>query len=230
MSQRDISAIVMSRRDNNVERAKLGCPMAKSNHPAKVPTGRAGDSPAYWYRGVLWDVLLSADQTLGEFTFLEQVIPAGAGPPAHIHERQAEGFYLLSGEVEFVVGNDDEVLRAEPGSAVWVPKSTRHAFRVVSEEDARVLNFYTQAVSTTTFRFSASRRLPRRFPLQILGCRCWTGSVRAPRRRGGRPIFNGWPTSPREPGTSRCPTPIRIYALALTRRGQCDVPIRSNSR
>lgn len=117
--------------------------MAKSNHPAKVLTGRAGDSPAYWYRGVLWDVLLSADHTLGEFTFLEQVIPAGAGPPAHIHERQAEGFYLLSGEVEFVVGNDDEVLRAEPGSAVWVPKSTRHAFRVVSEEDARVLNFYT---------------------------------------------------------------------------------------
>ena len=117
--------------------------MAKSNHPAKVLTGQAGDSPAYWYRGVLWDVLLSADQTLGEFTFLEQVIPAGAGPPAHIHERQAEGFYLLSGEVEFVVGNDDEVVRAEPGSAVWVPKSTRHAFRVVSEEDARVLNFYT---------------------------------------------------------------------------------------
>ncbi len=117
--------------------------MAKSNHPAKVLTGQAGDSPAYWYRGVLWDVLLSADQTLGEFTFLEQVIPAGAGPPAHIHERQAEGFYLLYGEVEFVVGNDDEVLRAEPGSAVWVPKSTRHAFRVVSEEDARVLNFYT---------------------------------------------------------------------------------------
>jgi mannose-6-phosphate isomerase-like protein (cupin superfamily) len=117
--------------------------MAKSDRPDKVLLGQAGLAPAYWYRGVLWDVLLSADQTLGEFTFIEQIIPAGAGPPAHIHERQAEGFYLLSGEVEFIVGADDEVVRAEPGSAVWVPKSTRHAFRVVSPEDARVLNFYT---------------------------------------------------------------------------------------
>lgn len=104
--------------------------------------GHAGESPAYWYRGTLWNVLMAADQTLGEFTLLEQTIPAGAGPPAHVHERQAEGFYILAGELELVVGPDDEVLRAGPGSAVWVPKATRHAFRVVSDEDARVLNFY----------------------------------------------------------------------------------------
>ena len=39
-------------------------------------------------------------------------------------------------------GHDEQVVRAGPGSVVWVPKSTRHSFRVVSEEDARVLNFY----------------------------------------------------------------------------------------
>jgi len=86
---------------------------------------------------------MSADQTLGEFTLLEQIIPAGAGPPPHVHERQAEGFYILSGELELVVGLDEEIVRAEPGSAVWVPKSTRHAFRVVSDEPVRLLNFYT---------------------------------------------------------------------------------------
>lgn len=105
-------------------------------------TGRAGESPAYWYRRTLWNVLMSADQTLGEFTLLEQTIPAGAGPPAHVHERQAEGFYILSGELELRVGPDERVITAGPGSAVWVPKSTRHAFRVVSDEDARLLNFY----------------------------------------------------------------------------------------
>jgi len=116
--------------------------MATSDKAAETLLGRAGASPAYWYRSVLWNVLMSADQTLGEFTLLEQVIPAGAGPPAHVHERQAEGFYVLSGELELVVGLDEEVVRAEPGSAVWVPKSTRHSFRVVSDEDARLLNFY----------------------------------------------------------------------------------------
>jgi len=117
--------------------------MAKGDKSAQVLLGRAGQSPAYWYRGGLWNVLMSADQTVGEFTFMEQIIPAGAGPPAHVHERQAEGFYVLSGELELVIGHDDDVMRAGPGSAVWVPKSTRHAFRVVSDEDARVLNFYT---------------------------------------------------------------------------------------
>ncbi len=117
--------------------------MAERDNPAKAFRGRAGDSPAYWYRGGLWNVLMSADDTLGEFTFMEQIIPAGAGPPAHIHERQAEGFYILSGELELVIGHDDQVVRAGAGSAVWVPKSTRHAFRVVSDDDARVLNFYT---------------------------------------------------------------------------------------
>jgi mannose-6-phosphate isomerase-like protein (cupin superfamily) len=116
--------------------------MASTDNAAEVLLGRAGESPAYWYRAVLWNVLMSADQTLGEFTLLEQIIPAGAGPPAHVHERQAEGFYVLSGELELVVGLNDEVMRAEPGSAVWVPKSTRHSFRVVSDEDARLLNFY----------------------------------------------------------------------------------------
>jgi mannose-6-phosphate isomerase-like protein (cupin superfamily) len=108
-----------------------------------VLLGRAGESPAYWYRGVLWNILVSADHTLGEFTLLEQVIPAGAGPPAHVHERQAEGFYVLSGELELMVGVDQDIVRAGPGCAVWVPKATRHAFRVVSDEDVRCLNFYS---------------------------------------------------------------------------------------
>lgn len=116
--------------------------MSTTDKSAGVLLGRAGRSPAYWYRGVLWNVLMSADQTLGEFTLIEQIVPAGAGPPAHVHERQAEGFYVLSGELELTTGPDDDVVRAEPGSAVWVPKSTRHSFRVVSDEDARLLNFY----------------------------------------------------------------------------------------
>lgn len=143
MSRRDISATVMSRRDNTDRDGGEGAIMTTSGKAAEVLLGRAGESPAYWYRGVLWNILASADQTFGEFTLLEQVIPAGAGPPAHVHERQAEGFYVLSGELELVVGPDDEIVRAGPGSAVWVPKSTRHAFRVASDEDARLLNFYT---------------------------------------------------------------------------------------
>jgi mannose-6-phosphate isomerase-like protein (cupin superfamily) len=117
--------------------------MATSSRTAEVVVGRAGESPAYWYRAGLWNMLISADQSLGEFTLLEQTVPSGLGPPTHMHERQCEGVYVLAGEMEFVVGIDDEIVRAEPGSAVWIPKSTLHRFRVVSDEPARFLNYYT---------------------------------------------------------------------------------------
>lgn len=132
----------MSRRDISV-RGTIRSDDLMTEERADAVLGHAGESPAYWYRGTLWNVLMSANETLGEFTLLDQTIPAGAGPPAHVHERQAEGFYVLSGELEMTVGPESRIVRAGPGVAVWVPKATRHAFRVVSDEDARVLNFYT---------------------------------------------------------------------------------------
>jgi mannose-6-phosphate isomerase-like protein (cupin superfamily) len=117
--------------------------MAKSSRTAEVLVSRAGEAPAYWYRDLLWNILMSADETLGEFTLLEQLIPSGGGPPTHVHERQAEGFYIIAGEMEFVVGPDDELVQGGPGSAIWVPKFTRHSFRIVSDEPVRLLNFYT---------------------------------------------------------------------------------------
>lgn len=99
-------------------------------------------APSYWQRGILWDVLMSADATAGEFTLLEQLMPEESGPPAHRHERASEGFYLLEGEVEYTIGELDDVRLARAGNAVWIPKGTKHAFRVVSRT-ARCLNFYT---------------------------------------------------------------------------------------
>lgn len=148
---------------------KTDCPMATDDKPAEVLLGQAGASPAYWYRVVLWNVLMSADQTLGEFTLLEQIVPAGAGPPAHVHERQAEGFYVLSGELELVVGSADEVVRAGPGAAVWVPKSTRHSFRVVSDEDARLLNFYAPGGFDDHLPFYGAKATAQTLPPAELG-------------------------------------------------------------
>jgi mannose-6-phosphate isomerase-like protein (cupin superfamily) len=117
--------------------------MATSSRTAEVLVGKAGESPAFWYRNLLWNVLFTADQTLGEFGMLEQLIAPGLGPPTHVHERQAEGFYIISGEMDFVVGLEDEVVHAGPGTAIWVPKFTRHSFRIGPDEPVRLLNFYT---------------------------------------------------------------------------------------
>ena len=66
------------------------------------------DSPAYWSIGILWNVLISADQSFGNFTLMDQTMPEGAGPPSHMHERMHEGFYVLEGEITYTVGAEDQ--------------------------------------------------------------------------------------------------------------------------
>jgi quercetin dioxygenase-like cupin family protein len=70
-------------------------------------------------------VLASADQT-GCYEVFLQDGPAGTGPPPHSHGWD-ESFYVLSGEVEFSMGDSAQV--AAPGTLVHVPAGAVHWFR-----------------------------------------------------------------------------------------------------
>ena len=109
--------------------------------PLHVP---AAEVPGYWRHRIRWNVLLSGDATAGQLTMLEQLMPRDAGPVPHLHERYDEGFHLLDGEIDFVVGEGEARRRftAAAGDAVWIPRRTVHSFVVVSES-SRALNFYT---------------------------------------------------------------------------------------
>jgi mannose-6-phosphate isomerase-like protein (cupin superfamily) len=61
----------------------------------------------------------------------------GAGP--HYHERHADSFYVLEGELAFLV-HDREVL-LDAGACVCAPPGVVHGFR--STQTARFLNFHT---------------------------------------------------------------------------------------
>lgn len=109
--------------------------------PKGIP---ADEAPAYWRLGILWNVTLSAETTKGQFTMMDQTMPEGSGAPPHIHERYDEGFFILEGQITYVVGDGDEeqTIVAEPGGSVWIPRGTRHSFEITSEI-SRALNFYT---------------------------------------------------------------------------------------
>jgi mannose-6-phosphate isomerase-like protein (cupin superfamily) len=92
--------------------------------------------------GILWSPLLSGEQTKGQYSIMEQLMPAAAGPPPHVHEHGDEVFYVLDGEMAMQLG--DEVVVATKGQMARVPAGTTHAFAVKSET-ARVLNFYVPA-------------------------------------------------------------------------------------
>ncbi len=90
----------------------------------------------------LWIVLAEAKDTGGRFSMMEELLPKGSGPGPHKHTWSDESYYMLDGEITFLVG--DEVKTARKGDFVVVPRNTRHAFRVDSET-ARFLNGYTPA-------------------------------------------------------------------------------------
>jgi len=121
----------------------------------------ADDAPAYWNRGALWTVLLAADQTRGEITLIEQLMPQGSGPPLHVHERAAEGFYVIEGQIDVTVGADTE--KAGAGAAVWIPAGTPHRFEVVSTT-ARLLNLYSPGGFDDRLRYLATPAGERTLP------------------------------------------------------------------
>jgi quercetin dioxygenase-like cupin family protein len=100
------------------------------------------DGRAYWWLDILWVILADAGDTGGRFSLMDELMPRGAGPGPHKHTWSDETYYMLDGEVTFLVG--DEIIKARKGDFLMVPRDTRHAFRVDSET-ARFLNGYTPA-------------------------------------------------------------------------------------
>ncbi|WP_353069055.1 cupin domain-containing protein [Tunturibacter empetritectus] len=98
-------------------------------------------APAYWQVDILWLVLADGNQTGNSFSLLEELCPKDSGPPPHTHT-QTEIFYLLDGEITFLV--DGKEIKGKGGSAVTVPPGVAHSFRVDSET-CRLLNLYVPA-------------------------------------------------------------------------------------
>lgn len=77
--------------------------------------------------------------TLGIAEF--EVPPHAVTPPPHIHHAHEEGFYVLEGELEFLVGT--QAVRASAGTLVMVPIGALHTFSNPTDQPARFLNTFT---------------------------------------------------------------------------------------
>lgn len=72
-----------------------------------------------------------------DMSVIEHAVPYGSSPPLHVHHNEDEIFYLLEGEVRFVV--DGAEIRARQGDTVVAPKAKPHSFVVTSRAGARWL-------------------------------------------------------------------------------------------
>lgn len=81
-------------------------------------------------------------QTRGTLGIAEfEVAPGVPTPPPHIHHAHEEGFYVLEGTLEFLVGT--EKMQAHKGTYITVPLGVLHTFSNPGTIPARFLNTFT---------------------------------------------------------------------------------------
>ena len=91
--------------------------------------------------GATITILVSAADSGGAIGVIETVFPSGDGVPFHMHSREDETFYVVSGVGEFRLGNTT-VVRG-PGSIIFGPRDLPHTFRNVGDTDLKCLIVYS---------------------------------------------------------------------------------------
>jgi quercetin dioxygenase-like cupin family protein len=112
--------------------------------------------------GVVGDVyrfLATGDDTGGQYALWEAVVPPGGGPPPHTHSREQEWFYILDGQITFVVDNKRVVAGA--GTFTNMPIGVQHAFKNETDRPARMLISVTPAGLEKMF-FEVGQPVPPR--------------------------------------------------------------------
>ena len=97
----------------------------------------ADGGPALWFLGSLAQVKTTVEDSGGQWGAIVVTGQPGYAPPAHIHHREDESFYVLEGALQFTAGEKD--FKAIPGTFVFAPMGIAHSFVVISDEPARWL-------------------------------------------------------------------------------------------
>jgi quercetin dioxygenase-like cupin family protein len=78
---------------------------------------------------------LTTEQTRGALSLGLAEVPAGHGPPMHVHDSDDELFIILEGDYSFCT--DGTWSDAGPGSVVFLPRGVEHTFKVVGSSPGR---------------------------------------------------------------------------------------------
>ncbi|MFF6897140.1 cupin domain-containing protein [Streptomyces hydrogenans] len=123
---------------------------APQTHPAVSVTG-PGEGELIVLGTTRMRILEDGSHTGHRLAITESVLaPHTQGPPQHRHSRHDEGFYVLSGTVRFIVGNEE--YDAATGTLVMVPPGTPHTFANPTDRPAVMLSTFTPDLYVQYFR------------------------------------------------------------------------------
>jgi quercetin dioxygenase-like cupin family protein len=86
---------------------------------------------------------LGHEDTGGALSLGFTVVPAGSGPPPHVHHSDDEIFVVTKGLFRYHAAGD--TYECGPGSVVYLPKGCPHSFVCISEEAGETIVITTPA-------------------------------------------------------------------------------------
>jgi quercetin dioxygenase-like cupin family protein len=87
--------------------------------------------------GDVYRILADGEDTRGQYAMIDAIVPPGGGPPPHVHRREEEAFFILEGEITFMI--EGKRIVATAGMFANVSIGTLHAFKNESDRPARML-------------------------------------------------------------------------------------------
>jgi quercetin dioxygenase-like cupin family protein len=111
-------------------------PLVSPDAPRRVASiVRPGEGQRIRSFGNEIEFMLTGEQTAGSLTLGVATVPAGGGPPAHVHSLEDELFIILEGEYRVYL--DGGWTNVGPGSVVYLPRGSTHTFQVVGPAPGR---------------------------------------------------------------------------------------------
>jgi hypothetical protein len=115
-------------RQESAEKAKsapeapvtAGYESAIAAHAMKPIFRPNGSAPAVYGPGDIYNFLATGEETNNSFFQFEAIVPTGGGPPPHIHSREDESFYVVSGSLE--IGSTIRLIRPRPVFRLHSPR------------------------------------------------------------------------------------------------------------
>ena len=85
--------------------------------------------PSFQMLGIKMTLEVTATQSNGASATIEETVPPGGGPPAHIHSREDETIVVTQGHFRFWRGTS--AVDGLPGTVIYFPRNEPHQFRNV---------------------------------------------------------------------------------------------------
>lgn len=135
------------------------------------------------WMGSVYSITLPKSDSAGLVGAFEGVVPAGEGPPVHVHHNEDEVIHLIEGAYEFWL--DGSTFRRSAGESVFLPRGVPHTFRVLGDRPGRNLavlmpggfeNFFVEAAEnslTIPERMPEVLALAARYGLEFKGPPPW---------------------------------------------------------